>query len=42
MVELASEARSEWRVQPGPDGPKAKFYDALSQRISEMAEAERG
>jgi hypothetical protein len=41
LVELASEARSEWTVLREPNGLRAQFYDALHKRINEMAEAER-
>ncbi|MGU3663158.1 hypothetical protein ACLBX9_03035 [Methylobacterium sp. A49B] len=41
LIELAAEARSEWMVQPEPDGDRAKFYAALRDRISELAAAER-
>lgn len=41
LVELSSEANSEWMVQPGPDGLRAQFYAALRDHLREMAEAER-
>lgn len=41
MVELASEARNEWMVQPDATGPVAAFYDNLRQRLRELAEVER-
>jgi len=41
LVELASEARSEWTVQREPNGLRAQFYDALHRRINAIVEEER-